>query len=353
MAGASPRDACGVGAGRVETQVVSETSLEPKTVFVVAFDRQTLELVALERYPTGDAAVPALFRQNDDGKLVMILEAESEAALRARHDLEDIARGLRQSWERAEAERERVDSIIASLPYLERRVLELCGPWTFSPRSTAEAAGEMGLSTTAVSRLWQQGWREVLARLDERHGVEVATGSIAREEIVKELYIDDDATEKEAVAVKEAFARAGFPVTVERGLEGPPKEWGVVFSTTVSLPVFFAAFASAEADDPYAAVKTWAQEIFKARRGPRLQRGAILIHAPQSSVYLYSDMPETAFDSLAEIDFTGPSGYYRWDAGRSEWREASSTRRKWPNWILLGVVTAGLVELRRRRRRAD
>jgi hypothetical protein len=84
-----------------------------------------------------------------------------------------------------------------------------------------------------------------------------------------------------------------------------------------------------------------------------LQRGAILIHAPRSSVYLYSDMPETAFDSLAEIDFTGPSCYYKWDAGRSEWREASSRRRKWPNWVLLGVVTAGLVELRRRRRKAD
>jgi hypothetical protein len=130
----------------------------------------------------------------------------------------------------------------------------------------------------------------------------------------------------------------------------------VVFSVTVPLPVFFAAFANAEAADPYAAVKAWAHEIFEARRGHRWKRGVILMHAPRSSVYLSSDIPETAFDSLAEVDFvTGPDGYYEWDAGKNAWRrrDASSRRRKWPNWFLLGVVAAGLVELRRRRRSAD
>jgi hypothetical protein len=49
--------------------VVSETSPEPKTAFVLAFDRQSLKLVALERYGPRDAAMPALFRHNDDGEL--------------------------------------------------------------------------------------------------------------------------------------------------------------------------------------------------------------------------------------------------------------------------------------------
>jgi hypothetical protein len=334
--------------------VVPGTSFEPNTAFLLAFDRQTLELVALERYSSDDAAIPALFRHRDEGELATVLSAESEAALRATHDLEELARELRQSYERREAERRRLESAMASLPYLERRVLELCGPWTWRPRSTAEAAAEIGLSVRALRRLWQQGWREVLARLDEMHGVEVAAGSIAHEEIVTELYIEEEATQAEAVAVKEAFARAGFPVTVERGLEGPPGEWGVVFSTTVSLPVFFAAFESAEADDPYAAVTAWAQEIFEARQGPRWNRGAILIYGPRSSICLSSDIPEAALDSLAEIDsVTSPIGRYEWDMRRNEWREAAYRRRKWPKGFLLGLLAAGLVELRRRRRKSD
>jgi hypothetical protein len=76
--------------------VVSGASPEPKTAFVLAFDRQTLKLVALERYETGDAAMPALFRRNDEGKLAIVVEAESEATLRATHDLEEIARELRR-----------------------------------------------------------------------------------------------------------------------------------------------------------------------------------------------------------------------------------------------------------------
>jgi hypothetical protein len=55
---------------------------------------------------------------------------------------------------------------------------------------------------------------------------------VPRASMVQELYIEQEATREEAVAVTEAFARAGFPVTVKRGLEGPPEEWGVVFSAT-------------------------------------------------------------------------------------------------------------------------
>jgi hypothetical protein len=169
--------------------------------------------------------------------------------------------------------------------------------------------------------------------------------------MVKELYMEHEATQEEAVAVQAAFSWAGFPVTIKRGLDGPPGEWGVVFSATVPLPIFFAAFPAGEANDPYIAVKTWAQRIFEARRGPRWKRGAILIHGPRSSVYLWSDMPDRAFDSLAGVDsIPSPVGCYEWDAGRNEWRERFADQRRWPKWLLLGVVAAALLEIRRRRR---
>ncbi len=178
---------------------------------------------------------------------------------------------------------------------------------------------------------------------------------VARAAMVKELYIDYEATQEESVAVKEAFALAGFPVTVNRGLEWGgvgEKPWGVVFSATVPLPVFFAAFVTEETHDRYAAVKAWAQEIFEARRGSRLKRGTILIHGSDSSIRLWSDMPEMALDSLAEVDWR-PGRNYKWDVDQNEWVDPreSFRRRKWSNWFLIGVAVAALAGLQRRRRR--
>jgi len=172
--------------------------------------------------------------------------------------------------------------------------------------------------------------------------------------MVKELYIEHEATPEEAAAVKTAFERAGFPATVKRGLEwgGKGEEpWGVVFSATVPLPVFFAAFATEGANDPYAAVKAWAQEIFEARRGARWKRGEILIYGPGSSIELWSDMPEMALDCLAEVDWRRGT-YNKWDADQKEWvdRWEASRQHKWSNWSLFGVL-AGLPGLQRRWRR--
>jgi DNA-directed RNA polymerase specialized sigma24 family protein len=147
--------------------VVVGTSPEPKTAFVLAFDRQTLKLVALERYGTRDAAMPALFRHNDDGEFATVVEAESEATLRSTRDLEEIARELRQSWERGEAELMHIASIIAGLAYPERRVLELCDPMDGLRLTNGEAAAEIGCSVRTVRRLRQQGWRNVMTRLDQ------------------------------------------------------------------------------------------------------------------------------------------------------------------------------------------
>jgi hypothetical protein len=170
--------------------------------------------------------------------------------------------------------------------------------------------------------------------------------------MVKELYIEHEAAPEEALAVKEAFSRAGFPATVKRGLQwgGEGEEpWGVVFSATVPLAVFFAAFATEETNDPYVAVKAWAQGIFEARRGARWQRGGITIHGPDSSITLWSDMPEMAFDSLVEVDWRR-SCIYTWDADQNKWVDQweSSRRRKWSDWF--PIVVAGLAVQRRRRR---
>jgi hypothetical protein len=174
-----------------------------------------------------------------------------------------------------------------------------------------------------------------------------------RAAMVIELYIEDEATPPEEVAVQESFRRAGFPVTVKRGLvewSGPGETpWGVVFSSTVPLPVFFAAFATEEANDPYAAVKAWAQEIFEARREARWKRGEILIHGSDSSIALWSDMPEMALDSLAEVDWR-PGRNYRWDADQNEWKDPreSSPRRRWSKWFLVGLVIVCVAGLWRR-----
>jgi hypothetical protein len=71
---------------------MSERLLERSTAFLLAFDPETLELVVLRRYHSVNAAIPAMIRESDLGKLATILEAESEATLRATGDIEGIGR---------------------------------------------------------------------------------------------------------------------------------------------------------------------------------------------------------------------------------------------------------------------
>jgi DNA-binding CsgD family transcriptional regulator len=234
--------------------------------------------------------------------------------------------------------------------------------------------------------------RRIFKRL---RGEEVTTEPVARAAMVWELFVDDEATPEEAVAVKEAFSRAGFPATVRRGLswsgEGE-QPWGVVVTLGVPIPTFFDAFATEGANDAYPAVKAWAKEIFEAR-GSERRRGEILLHGRRNgTIALWSDMPEAALDSLAEIDWGGErdaqgasvpfdkleaeflsfplgltsydfahidqDGYFTWSAEQSEWIDqfqphGSPFRWAWSNRFLaplIAVVVAGLAGLRRRRR---
>jgi hypothetical protein len=56
------------------------------------FDRHTLELGALRAVSDRLWAIPGLLRHSDQGELAIVVEAESEATLRATHDLDEIAR---------------------------------------------------------------------------------------------------------------------------------------------------------------------------------------------------------------------------------------------------------------------
>lgn len=144
-----------------------ELSAEPKAAFLLAFDPDTLELVVLRRYHSANAALPALFRQNDEGKLATVVEAESEAALRATRDVEEIAWELRRSWERGEANGKLLREIVASLPYPERRVFELCDKLDGPSLSEAEAAAEIGCSVKTVRRLRQRAGGKVMFRFEQ------------------------------------------------------------------------------------------------------------------------------------------------------------------------------------------
>jgi hypothetical protein len=256
----------------------------------------------------------------------------------------------------------------------------------------------MGKAET--NEIWSMGGGAYLeAETDEirslalsiRRGVvelseEVTTEPVARASMVKEVFVDDEATPEETVAVEEAFARAGFPVTVARGLLPPPdvEHWAVVGTIGVPIPAFFAAFTDEGAKDTSGAVKRWAHEIFEARRGSGgWRRGEIMLHGRLDTVItLSSDMPKTAFESLPELDWgplaqgatvasdilaadfrwhlhtRDPARYFKWDAAQNEWidqyqRHRSRSRRAWLNRFLLPlirVVVAGLAGLRRRRR---
>ena len=149
------------------TEVVFEPSPESKAAFLLAFDRETLEPVVLRRYHSAKAAIPALFRQSDEGKLATVVEAESEAILRATRDLAEIAQELRRSWERGEAQHKLLKEIVVDLPYPERRVLELCHNLEGHSVTEAEAAAEIGCSVRTVRRLRQRGGVKVVSRFEE------------------------------------------------------------------------------------------------------------------------------------------------------------------------------------------
>jgi hypothetical protein len=203
--------------------------------------------------------------------------------------------------------------------------------------------------------------------------------------MVKELFVDDQATAGEAIAVEEAFARAGFPVTVERGLIPSPSDaerWKVVCTIDVPIPAFFAAFTDEGGRETASAVKVWAHEIFEARWVPGGRpRGEIMLHGRRGTdVMLSSDMPTTAFESLLDLEWgpaaeSTPEGldnpaadflwhmhnadyarYFKWDAAQNEWFDQYQrlpSPSRWARWKwfllpLIGLLVAALARLRRR-----
>jgi hypothetical protein len=241
--------------------------------------------------------------------------------------------------------------------------------------------GYLEAETDEFRSLASSIWRGMV-ELRER-----TTEPVARASMVQELFVDDAATPGEAVAVEEAFAHAGFLVTVQRGLLPTPwdaERWTVVGTIRVPIPAFFAAFTDDGTKETSAAVKRWADEISQARGVPGGRpRGEIMLHGRlDTDVILSSDMPEAAFESLFELDLgfltqgatvasdtlaadlrwhlhtLDRNRYFKWDAAQNEWfdqwqrhRSRSRWRRSNPYLLsLIGLVVAGLAGLRRRRR---
>ena len=124
--------------------------------------------VVFRQYHSANAAIPAFFREEDEGKLATVVEAESEAILHTTHDLREIASKLRRSRERGKAlEHDLLQKAVASLPYPERRVLQLCDNPDGQSLTEAEAAAEIGCSVRTVRRLRQRGGAKVLSRLGQ------------------------------------------------------------------------------------------------------------------------------------------------------------------------------------------
>ena len=52
-----------------------------------------------------------------------------------------------------------------------------------------------------------------------------------------------------------------------------------------------------------------------------------MIYGDDSTIRLWSDMPEMALDSLAEVDWR-PQGNYNWDVDQNEWVDLRESSRR-------------------------
>jgi hypothetical protein len=146
--------------------------------------------------------------------------------------------------------------------------------------------------------------------------------------IVEEVVIEASAPPGHAEAVEAAFRRAGFDVEVEDQLlesrgAGEALPWLVQVGLAVPITAFFTAFASEAGKDAYQAVKTWVNEIWKAREGAGNGDGHIDIgDSEDTRLILPPSLPEDALDALEDLDWSEKRGdYLIWDPDRREWSD--------------------------------
>lgn len=149
-------------------------------------------------------------------------------------------------------------------------------------------------------------------------------------ELIQEVYTDASAPPAEVTAVEDAFARAGFPVKVQPGIEYKSGAelipWIVQVTLATPIAVFLSTLAAEAAKDAYAAVKAWVRDVWNARAASG--RGGIRLTDPDgTNLILTNDVPEEALDAVSDIEWALKKGHYLvWDGERREWRDP--TRRE-------------------------
>ena len=148
---------------------------------------------------------------------------------------------------------------------------------------------------------------------------------------IQEVAVDVAASPQEVVAVREAFARAGFSVEVNasivyRSTATEIIPWIVLVDLLIPLPTFMRSFVSEiakeAAKDSYPTLKQWVLDVFAARKSSAAEHGSIRLSEPEGTyLEIEAGIPEEALDALAEIDWDKFVGdyYIAWDGDSRRW----------------------------------
>ena len=140
--------------------------------------------------------------------------------------------------------------------------------------------------------------------------------------IVQEVVIEASAPPGHAVAVEEAFKRAGFDIEVEDQLiegraTGDVLPWLVQVGLDGTLTSFFAALGV----DAYKRFKALVHDLWNAREGAGNGKGQIDFgDSEDTRLILPPSLPDEAFDALEDLDWDElRGGWIVWNADRKEW----------------------------------
>lgn len=143
-----------------------------------------------------------------------------------------------------------------------------------------------------------------------------------------EVLIDRPAAEGEVEAVTKVFDDLGLGVTVEAGYEvrgAGDYPWivavGLASGTTIAI--FLKKVAELAAEDAYVALKRWVKAVADSRRPFRSTSGRIELKDDRiSALILHEDLPDDAFEALADMDFDAlpDHAHLVWDEDTGEWK---------------------------------
>jgi hypothetical protein len=141
------------------------------------------------------------------------------------------------------------------------------------------------------------------------------------DDLIKRLLVESSASPAEIEDVQAVFARAGFDVTADPAYERRSAAllpWIVEVTLAAPIAAFFVAFGTKAGEDAYSAVKSWAREMFDARRASGSGEGSLAISDSEgTNLILSSGIPERALDDLRQLEWPAHAGEYLiWDDHR-------------------------------------